>query len=185
MSFQQFIIAIIVVAFVYAIFNCYRAKTRVYCTFQRRDKTVTTKWAKAKNGERIEFDGGWYYVNMKRITLRALESGFSFLFPTMVRCLEFRYNSSQPVDPETGENNWETPEARKNLNKREDIESLEMGSQRAMGKVKTGLLGTGWLPVILVLGIVICLYLVFQMRGQIDSVGNAINVLQEMMLEKF
>lgn len=182
MTFQQFILVIIVVGILYAIYNCHRAATRVYCSFTRRDKTESHKWAKAKNGERIEFDGGWYYVDMARIKLVALKSGFNMLFPTMVRKLDFRYNSSRPVDPQTGEADWETPEARKNLNKREDIEALERGSQAAMGRGKATAMG-GWLPIILVVGMVALMYFMFQMRGQIDNLGNAINVLQEMMMK--
>ena len=183
MSIQQFLISIVAIFILLAAYNCYRAKNQVYCFFTRRDKTVAHKWAKAKNGERIEFDGGWYYIVMRRIRLEALVSGFNLLFPTMVRRLEFTYRSIWPIDPETGDADAETPEARKNLDKREDIEAFNIGSQKSYGKVKGGLLGGGWLPIILVVGIVSCLYLVWQMQGSINSLGNAVNVLQEMMMK--
>jgi hypothetical protein len=157
-------------------FNIYRINTKILCRFMRRDKSVKKKWVKPRNGERVEFDGGWYYVITKRI-----------LFETMMfmpaKVLEFSYKSIYPRDPETGEANAETPEARRNLNKREDIEALEVGSQRALGKVKVGVMSGGWLPIILVVGVVACLYFVWQMRGQIDAVGQALNVLQEMMMK--
>ena len=184
MTIQQFLIYVIAVGILLAIFSCYRAKTKVKCTFTRRDKTVTTKWAKAKNGERIEFDGGWYYIVTRRIKLQALDSAFNLLFPTMIRLLEFTYKSIWPIDPETGEADAETPEARKNLDKREDIEAFNLGSQKAFGKAKGGMLGGGWLPIVLVVGIVACVYLIWQMQGQVDNLGNAINVLQEIMMKK-
>lgn len=183
MSIQQFLIYIIVVGAVYAMFCCHRAKTKVYCIFTRRDKTVAHKWAKAKNGERIEFDGGWYYIVMKRIKLQALDTGFNLLFPTMARRLDFTYKNIWPIDPETGEAEAETPESRRNLDKREDIEAFNLGSQKAFGKQKLSMLGGGWMPVALVVGIVACLYLIWQMQGQIDSVGQALNVLQQMMMD--
>jgi len=151
--------------------------------FTRRDKTIARKWAKAKNGERIEFNGGWYYVNMKRIKLEALDKGFNLLFPTMVRCLEFTYSSIWPIDPETGEAGAETPESRKNLDKREDIEALNVGSQRAFGKQKMGMAG-GWMPVAMLIGIVASLYFNYQAAGKIDMLGQAINVLQELAMKK-
>lgn len=185
MSIQQFLIYIIIIGVCFASYTAHRAKSKIYCTFVRRDGTVGHKWAKAQNGERIEFAGGWYYVVMKRITHEALDSGFNMIWPTMVRRLEFTYKSVWPLDPETGKAEAETPESRKNLNKREDIESYNRGSQAAVGKVKMGgMFGTGLLPIILVVGIVACLYFIFQMRGQIDNLGNAINVIESLITKK-
>jgi hypothetical protein len=180
MSTQQFIIYIVVIGVIYASYCSYRAKNKVYCTFTRRDKTTGHKWIKAKNGERIEFDGGWYYVVMGCITTEALDSGFNMIFPTMVRRLDFTWKSSYPKDPATGEPLPETPEMRKNLNKREDIEALNKGTQQAFGKGKIGLMGGGLLPIMLVIGLAASLYLIFQLMGKVDMLGQAINVLQQM-----
>jgi len=183
MSFSQFLIAIVVAGILYASYCSHRAKTRIHCTFTRRDKTIKHKWAKAVNGERIEFGGGWYYVVMSCITTEALESGFNAIFPTMIRRLEFSYKSKYPINPETGEPLAETPEMRKNLNKREDIEALEVGSVKALGKGKVGLMGGGLLPIILVVAVVASLYFIWQLMGQVDALGQAINVLQQMMMK--
>jgi len=184
MTIQQFLIYVAVFGFLFAIFSCYQAKSKVRCTFTRRDKTVATKWAKAKNGERILFDDGWYYIIMSRIKLQALTSGFNLLFPTMVRRLDFTYKNIYPIDPETGMADAETPEARKNLDKREDIEAFNKGSQSAYSKQKGGLLGGGWLPIALIIGIVASLYFNYQALGKIDMLGQALNVLQEMMMNR-
>jgi len=184
MTFPQFLIAIVAVGILYAAYCSHRAKTRVYCTFTRRDKTMRHKWARAINGERIEFGGGWYYVVMSCVTTEALESGFNAIFPTMIRRLAFTYKNKYPIDPETGEPSAETPEMRKNLNKREDIEALEVGSIKALGKGRVGLMGGGWLPIILVIGVVASLYFIWQLMGKVDMLGNAINVLQQMQMGK-
>lgn len=181
MTFQQLLLYVILIGAAYAAYCSHRAKTRIYCTFTRRDKTEGHKWVKAKNGERIEFAGGWYYVVMGCVTTEALDSGFNMIFPTMVRKLHFTYKSKYPINPDTGEPLAETPEMRKNLNKREDIEALEVGSAKALGKPKVGLFGGGLLPVFLVVGVVACLYLIWKMMGQIDMLGQAVNVLQQMM----
>ena len=183
MSIQQFLICIVAFGILFAIYSCHRAKTKVYCTFTRRDKTVSHKWGKAKNGERLEFDSGWYYIITSRIKLKALDVGFNMLFPTMVRCLDFTYKSIYPIDPETGKADEETPEARKNLDKREDIEAFNLGSQKAFGKPKLGF-GGGWLPIILVVGIIASVYFSWQLMGRVDSLGQAVNVLQEMMMSR-
>ena len=184
MSIQQFLIFVVAFGILFAVYSCHQAKSKVLCSFTRRDKTVAHKWAKAKNGERIEFGGAWYYIVMGRIKLQALTQGFNLAFPTMVRRLDFTYRSIWPIDPETGEADAETPESRKNLDKREDIEAFNLGSQKAFGKAKGGMLGGGWLPIVLVVGIVACVYLIWQMQGQVDNLGNAINVLQEMLMKK-
>ena len=184
MSVQQFLIVVIAVGVFYAAYTSHRAKNKVYCTFTRRDKTTGHKWAKAKNGERIEFAGGWYYIDMECVTTEALDSGFNMIFPTMVRRLFFRCGNKYPLNPKTGKDDWETPEARKNLNKREDIEALELGSRKALGAGKVSMFGGGLLPIILIVGLIAVIYFIFQMRGQIDQIGNALNVLQQMMMKK-
>jgi len=183
LSIQQFLIVVVLGIICLASYNCHRAKTKIYCTFTRKDKTTEHKWIKAKNDERIEFGGGWRYVKTRCITLESLDKGFNMFFPTMVRRLYFVYGKEYPLNPDTGETLEETPEMRKNLDKREDIEAFNIGSQKSYGKVKGGLLGGGWLPIILVVGIVACMYLIWQMQGSINSLGNAVNVLQEMIMK--
>lgn len=99
-----------------------------------------------------------------------------------VDLLEFSWKSKYPNDPDTGEPASETPEMRKNLNKREDIESLEVGSRRALGAGKATVMGGGWMMVILVIGVVASLYLSWQNSGKIDMLGQATNVVQEMLI---
>ena len=155
MQFQQFIYVIVILFVVMFVYDLYRANTRILCRFTRRDKGIKKKWAKPKNGERVEFDNGWYYVVMKRILLDTMYFG---LIP--VKVLEFTYRSIYPRDPETGRTDEETPQERKNLDRREAIEAWNVGTQRAMGKSKVTV-GGGWLPVMLIVGIVVIIYFMF------------------------
>lgn len=177
MSTQQFFLVLIALVVFSFIYNLWRINNRVQCRFTGRDKRVKKKWAKPVDGQRIEYKGGWYYVITKCLRL---DSVFFGLLPMYF--LEFTYKNKYPLNPDTGEPEIETPEMRKNLNKREDIQALELGSQRALGKGTTAKMG-GWLPIALVIGLIVCVYFLFQMRGQIDMLGNSINVLQEMMIK--
>lgn len=177
MSVQQFFIVLVALIAFSFVFNLWRINNRVQCRFTGRDRRVKKKWAKPVDGQRIEYKNGWYYVITKCLRL---DSVFFGLLPLYF--LEFTYTNKYPLNPDTGEPEEETPEMRKNLNKREDIQALELGSQRALGKGATTKMG-GWLPIALVVGLAATLYLVYQMQGQIDSVGNALNVLQEMMMK--
>lgn len=179
MTNQQFMLSLVFMTVAMFVYNLYRTNARILCRYSGRDKRVRKKWAKSKNGERIEFDNGWYYIITKCIKLDAT---FFNLLP--VRVLEFSYLSKYPNNPDTGEPLAETPEMRKNLNKREDVEALEFGSQRALGKGKVGVMGGGLLPIILVVAVVASLYLNWQSSAKIDMLGQAINVLQEMQMKK-
>jgi hypothetical protein len=184
MSIQQFLIYLIVIGGAYAAYCSHRAKSKIYASFVKRDRTKGHKWVKAKNGERIEYENGWYYVVMKCVTTEPLDTGFNMLFPTMVRQLDFTYKSKYPIDHDTGEPLAETPEMRKNLNKREDIESLNQGTRQAFGKgAKVGLLGGGLLPVLLIVGVVISLYFIWQLMGAVNNLGFAMNVIQNMLIK--
>lgn len=176
MTTQQFIIYIAVVFIGLFFYNTWQARNRVYCRFTRKDRSTGKKWAKFKNGERLEWEGGWYYVDTDRIIFDTIYFGL-----VGVRVLEYKKGVSNPRNPRTGDYGWESAEARKNLNKREDIEALELGSQKALGKAKVPILGGGWLPIILVVGIVACFYFIWQQNSKIDMVGMGQNVIEQML----
>lgn len=178
MTFQQFALVVGLLIVFRFLFDLYRINNRVLCRFTGRDNRVKKKWAKLVENGRVEFNKGWYYI-----LTRCLRSDTTFFGLLPVTFIEFSYKSKWPISPETGEPEQETPEMRKNLNKREDIQALEVGSQKAMGGVKVAGVGGGWLPIALVIGIVVIIYLMFQMRGQIDMLGQAINVSQELQLQ--
>ena len=176
MSPQILSVLIVVAIFAYELFM---VNTRIRCIFTGRDKKIKKKWAKPTNGERIEFNNGWYYVVTHCITYDTALFG---LLPVAV--LNFTWRNKYPIDPATGDVATETPEMRKNLDKREDIQAYNEGGRVAIGKTKVGFMGGGILPIILVVGVVASVYFIFQMRGQIDMLGQAINVLQEMIMKK-
>lgn len=178
MTFQQFFQAVAILVAVTFIIDLYKINHRILCRFTGKDKRVKKKWVKPVNGERIEFDKGWYYVATNCIRHDTTWFG---LLPVIL--LEFNYKSKYPLDPDTGEPLEETPEMRRNLDKREDIQAYNEGGRKAAGLGKVSVLGGGLLPIILVIGIIASLYLNYQAMGKIDMLGNAINVLQQMMMK--
>lgn len=165
---------------VYASYTANRAKNNIYCMFIRSDNTWINKWAKPKQ-RRIEFDNGWYYLNSKRMISRVLEDGIYKIFPQKVHAQIFRWNSPNPMNPGDFTQTWETPESRKNLSKEEDIRALSAGTAQALGaKKKKGML-EGLMPIIAIVGVVIIGYLLYATTKKIDSLGNAINVIQQML----
>ena len=179
MATTQFLTYLVVMFVLMLGYNLYLSNNRIMCRITRRDKSVRKKWAKPVNGERIEDGSAWYYVRTKCIKS---ETSFFGLIP--VRVLDFSYLSSQPLDPDSGEPVAESPEVRRNLDKREDIEAYNEGGRVAMGKGKIGFMGGGIMPIILVIGVVASVYFIWQLMGKIDMLGQAVNVLQNMMMSK-
>jgi hypothetical protein len=181
LSPTQLIIAVIVIFLAYGIFQVYTLKDKVHCTFIRKDRTTLTKLAKVNQG-RVIFDNGYYYIDIKRTTLKMVWMGF---IPTWIRCLIFWSGSSKPLDPA---NNWnasyDDPQERKALNRNESIMSL-MNKQNTViaGKAaKKGMLES-LMPIIMIGGFLIVGYLVYQMKQNQDLLGAQSNVLQQQLLD--
>lgn len=180
MDTTTLLIAAVILLIGFLVFELNKMKGRIFCRYFRADGTDIEKWVKAKQ-RRTEFDDGWYYVNNKRISMHVLDKGIFKLFPIRVPCLTYYWWSPQPIDPKTGEAGWETPEARKNLGKEEDIRALMVGTQKAVGiQAKTSFLDR-WLPYIMVIAIVIIGYMIYTLNSRIDMLGQAINVVQTML----
>lgn len=160
------------------VMQLYRINTKVLCRYTGRDKSVKKKWAKAKNGERIEFANGWYYIRSRCIKFES-----SFFNLLQMRVIEFSYLSHEPLDPATGEPTTLTPEERKNLDMREDVENLGEGSKKSFGVKKQGLFGGSLIPIVLTVGIVACFYFIWQLTGKVDMIGAGQNVMEQMLGE--
>ena len=162
--------------------SAWRMKNQIWCTFRRADRTKIEKFASVKQG-RIDFDGGWYYLRPERTTLILWTKGIHLLVPTFVRSLDFRHNSSLPLDPNTFTNNWDTPETRKNLNKEEDIKALMNANRSSLGvKQKQGMLER-FFPIIVICGFLVVGYMLWSMQQKQDAIGFALNTLQKMIMD--
>ncbi len=160
----------------FQVYSTYHYSSMVWCTFRRVNKTRISKWAKLTQA-RVEFEGGWYDVEPSRIT-----TGIKWLpLPMVVNCLDFRHNSPRALDPDTFDNSY-TPEARKQLDKADDIRALEQGNQQSLTTkpIKQGMLQQ-YMPLITLIGFIIVGFLVYRQQGQIDKVGFGMNVVQEQL----
>lgn len=175
------ILAVILIG--YAVYATQSIQKKIYCTYIRKDKTRIDKWCKQEQA-RIDFDGGWYYINPKRIVLITWDKGIFSVFPTKIQSLLFKWDSNQPLDPETFDNAYEKPEDRKHLDKTEDLRAMYEGNKQAVQstKQKQGMLA-GYMPIILIAGFLIVGYLVWKLQGSMDMIGNGQNVIESMLGE--
>ena len=181
MNLQGTLLFFALVIVVYASYSAHQLKNKVYCTFVRRDKTVIEKWAKVGQG-RIEFDGGWYYVNPRRVTLQFWDKGIHTIIPTRIQRMQFRWDSSQALDPETFSNDYEKPEERLQLDKTEDYRAYSEGNRAALtsAKQKKGMLDQ-LMPIIILGGFAIVGYMLYQNGHRMDMLGAQQNTIFQMI----
>lgn len=157
----------------YHFYSVYSVRNKIWCSFRRADRTKVEKWAK-ENQARIDFDGGWYHVEPSRTVLMLKWNPL----PMWVRALDFRHDSARALHPDTFDNAF-TPEARKQLDKTDDIKALEIGNNQALagGKQKKGLLES-FMPIIVIGGFLIVAWFLWQQQHKIDMVGQATNIIE-------
>lgn len=170
-----------------AMWSSHNLSRKIYCTFTRKDKTVIHKWIRVdtQGRGRVEFDNGWYYYTPAQVILESYNKGIHAVLPTNIRTLYFKYDTKGALDPATHDDSWLTPQMFKNLSKQNDVESLNRGSEKALKTSKQGasILGGGWLPIILIVGIVAIGYLVWKQQSMVNSLGMQSNVMQQQMLD--
>ena len=99
---------------------------------------------------------------------------------TSLGVADYRWDSSQPLDPKNFNNEYESPESRKQLDKEEDIRALHEGNRKAQGQGKQGML-SGWMPLITVIGFVVLGFVIYMVLKKIDQLGFAMNVIQQQL----
>lgn len=180
LSTTQIIIVFLVLILGYGIFSVYMLKDKVYCTFRRKDRVVINKVVNIKSG-RVVFSNCWYDLDPRRTTQKIVWMG---IIPTWVRCLDFREDSRYPLDPETFNNDADSPSDRAALDMTDDLRALLETQKIAMnqkGSGKKGMLES-LMPIILVAGILIVGYMCYQINSRVDKVGLATNVTQEQLI---
>ena len=153
------------------------ANKKIWCVFRRVDKTKIAKWAKSTQA-RIEFDGGWYQIEGRRITTM-----IKWLpLPTVVKSLDFTYGSTLALDPDTFDTSM-SPEARKQLDKTDDIRALEGGNNQALKGASTVKLGAfqQYMPIVMLVGFLVVGWMLYQTWQKIDLLGFSVNVVQEQL----
>lgn len=167
----------------YLTFIAFTYQNRIWCTFRRYDKSKKGKWANARNKDGtwgdVEFEGGIYHVEPARTVLGwRLLLGF---FPMPVRESDYVQGSARALDPATFNNTF-SAEERKQLDRTDDLKGLMVAnreSTKAAGG-KKGLLEQ-WMPLIMIGGLLIIGFFVFQQQKKLDMIGLGQNVIEGQM----
>ncbi len=184
MSLSSILVFLLLLMFLvaYASYSLNKAKSHIYCMFIRWDGTWINKWAKPMQ-DRIDFDKGWYKLNPEMMISKVLDNGIHKLFPTKVDAQIFRFGNPDPLNPFKFEIASLTPEQRKALNKREDIEAYAQGNRTSLqSKQRKGMLES-LMPMITLAVFAVMGYMIYILNSRVDQIGFGQNVVQQMLQE--
>jgi hypothetical protein len=162
----------------YTWYSLYNLQGKIHCQFHRKDDTVVDKRIKMTDNE-VKFGKGTYNVNPKRFSIKWFKLWGIFVYPMIFQ--EWKWDSSEPLDPKTFKNTPDSPES---------AQAADAGKSWQQFNEKVDVTGGGkkssgferWLPWIAIAGIVVVGFLVYQLSGklgiieqQIQSLGGLIN----------
>ena len=113
-NMEPSIIVILAFALIIFIFSQKKFDNKMLCYFIRPNKTRFKKFVPIFYTH-VEYDRGkygkeWYKINWKYVTHERYTGGVNKLFPVWIPTFEFYWNNPNPVDPDTGQASWHTPE---------------------------------------------------------------------------
>lgn len=170
----------VLIIFVIAIVGFYffeqsQKKHKIYCTFRHINRTKEEKWVKEKS-KYVIFHGGKYRINIKRISLLWWDRGILGMLKLgyWVPSLDFRWDTSQPLDPDSFEPTWDTPQTRDLLDSEEEFADFAKHAQPT-GTKKGGMFDK-LLPWVMLGILVIVAFWIFQMQGEMAALQELIKV---------
>jgi len=154
MSPQTLIVVMAIIILFLAWYANTSKRNKILCRFRRVNKTMIAKFVRM-HSRYVIFDGGKYDIVPSRIVFQWYTAGIvHMLFPQWVATLDYAYDSSAPLNPNTLTYNWETPRVRQAINASELVESyFKTSTPSPTGKKQSVIMQ--YLPFIAILLIVI------------------------------
>jgi len=159
-------------------------KNKMLCYFLRPNKQRVKKWVPLYS-RHVIFDRGkygiqQYRVNPKCIVLEWWTGGVNKFFPTLVPTLDFRWDNPNPIDPETSEASWHTPEVEAAGYQGHGYTAFARAAMQQAGGKRDKL---QWLLTVVIAGLlIISLFLIYsqgqQMSANFDAMQQQINLLK-------
>ncbi len=151
-------------------------RNRILCTFRRANKTKVEKWVPFKS-KLVVFDGGVYRVVTDMVSLFWYSRGIHQFFPTWVPTLDFTYKNKYPINPETGDTTWATPEVEALLSAEEDYKDFAKGAQTQSGQKQSTF--ARYLPWLTIADVAIVAFMVYQSNNNVAQMGNQMTQMQQ------
>ena len=142
-------------------------KNKMLCYFLRPNKQRVKKWVPLYS-RHVVFDRGkygiqQYRVNPKCIVLEWWSGGVNKFFPTLVPTLDFRWDNPNPIDPETSQSSWHTPEVEAAGYQGHGYTAFARAAMQQAGGKRDKL---QWLMTVATVGLVIIVLFLIYTQGQ-------------------
>jgi hypothetical protein len=172
-----FLIALVIIVIIF--FTQKRFKNQMLCRFRRPNHMVIERWVPLYS-KFVVFDNGKYGVGRYIVDPTCIQTqwydrGFSKLFPTLIPTLDFRYNAPYPINPETFDVEWKTPDMIEAAWQEHNAQEFAKGVQ-VQGGGKKSRLAPWLLPIVACVLIIAVGFILFQ---QIGAVNKNFTTLQQ------
>lgn len=159
------------------VYNQTKFKNKMLCSFIRPNKQRIEKWVPLHSKyvvfDRGKYGIGHYDVDPDCITLMWYDRGINRLFPSLIPYLEFKWDTPNPLNPNTFQSTWHTPEARHAA--WEEHQHIAF-AKAASPAIKKGRFPDWFFP-LLTLGVcLILMFFLWQMNSKIDYLEQLINI---------
>ena len=183
-QYTNSIIAVLLFVIIIFVYSQIKFKNKMLCYFLRPNKQRIKKWVPLFTNHVI-FDKGKYgfqryKVNPKCIVMEWYTGGISKIFPVLVPTLDFRWDSPNPVDPETSQGSWHTPEVEAAAYQGQSYVGLSKAMAAQVGGKRNKILEI--IPLIILGLVVIIGFIVYtgmaNLSGQVGGLQQQIDLLK-------
>ena len=173
MELQTLIAVMAVLVVVMAWYANSSKRDKIFCTFNRINKTQRDKFVKMTS-RYVIFDGKKYDIIPSCVVYKWWDKGLvHMLFPQWVATMEFSWSNRFPHDPNTLKPAIVSPEVRNTMNKEEWVKSYAKSFTPPTTKKET--MFQQYLPWVgIILAIVVGVYL----YNNIQSISNQMAIMQ-------
>jgi hypothetical protein len=176
---------ILIVSLILVVFYKSQTKFRdkMLCTFIRPNKMKIEVWVPLYS-KYIVFDRGKYGIGQyicdpRKIITQWYTRGINKLFPYLIPTLEFKWDTPNPLDPETWQSTWYTPETMNAAWQEHQHQDFAKGVSAQMGQKKR--FPDWFFPVITLVVVLAILYYVYTTNTAMQS---QLNLIQQQLKVK-
>jgi len=176
MGIETLVMLMLIALVVMAWYANYSKRSKIYCTFNRVNKTQISKFVKMTSRYVIS-DNRRYDILPNCIVFKWWDTGLAnWLFPQWVATLTYTYNNRLPHDPNTNKPAIVSPEVRNAMNKEEWLKSYAKSFTPPKAIKQTFI--QQYLPYV---SMVLIIFVGFWMYNNMQSFAEHLNYMQNIL----
>ena len=163
-----------------------RFKNKMLCRFRRPNHQLIEKWVPLE-AKYVIFDNkksgvGQYTIDPRCIQNMWYDRGINKLFPTLIPTMDFRFDTPYPLNPESFEVTWQTPEVLRAAWQEHNAQEFAKGVGSQGGVKKKEKFGIGIFIALVAIALVIIVGFLWYrnsaaMAKNMNDLNNRINTI--------